>query len=209
MDVYLIGGGGFSFEVLEAFRDAHPDRPIAGLFDDDTRLQQKSSSGIPYLGTVSEFISNTPPNSAYIMAIGDNEVREALDAQFTVESKIPIAVIHPTACVSPTAQIDEGAYIGAFSFVGPKVQIGRHVIINVNASIGHDTVLSDFVQVCPGARVSGFAQIGRGAFLASNSVIPPSGKVGEYARLAANSFAPRLLPARRLAIGVPALPVDP
>jgi acetyltransferase EpsM len=208
MDIYMIGGGGFSFEVLEAFGEAYPDRRIAGVFDDDTRLQGKTSSGIPYLGTVSEFISNTPPNSAYIIAIGDNEIRETLDQRFSSEGKIAVTVVHPTASVSPSAVFLDGVYVAAFAFVGPKVRLGRHAIVNVGASLGHDCVLEDYVQVCPGARISGFAQIGRGAFLASNSVVPPSGKIGEYARLAANSFAPRVLPARRLAIGVPAVPVN-
>lgn len=200
--VYIIGAAGFSLEVVEALCDCEVS--IAGLFDDDTRLQERNSTGIPYLGVVEEFILNTAPESPYVLAIGDNELRERFDRRFMMESKLAFTVIHPAACVSPRAQISDGAYIAPFAFVGPRCVIGRQALLNVGCSIGHDSVLGDYVQVCPGARLSGHSQIGTGAFIASNAVVPPSGRIGKYAKLAANSFAARPIPDYALAVGVPA-----
>jgi sugar O-acyltransferase (sialic acid O-acetyltransferase NeuD family) len=204
MQIYLIGAGGFAGEVIEAFETAHPDLKLAGVFDDDTRLIEKNATGLPYLGVIEEFLVNAPPSSFYVLAIGDNEIRERLDERFSGESARALTVIHPAAVVSPQSKIEDGAYIGAFAFVGPRCSIGRQALINVGASIGHDAVLGDYCQICPGARVSGYVKIGRGAFLASNSVVPPGGKIGAYAKLAANSFAARPVPDKQLALGVPA-----
>jgi sugar O-acyltransferase (sialic acid O-acetyltransferase NeuD family) len=204
MQIYLIGGGGFALEVLEAIVEAYPDLRIAGFFDDDTRLVESNATGLPYLGITNEFILNTPPDSLYAVAQQDNELRERLDKKFSDEGKRPFTVIHPAASISPRAQIADGAYIAAFSYIGPRVQIGRHALINVGASIGHDSILEDYVQLCPGARVSDHAHIRQGAFLGSNAVIPPGGRIGIHAKIAANSFAARAVPDRTLAIGVPA-----
>lgn len=204
MKLYLIGGGGFALEVLETINEAHPALEIAGVFDDDTRMARENSTGAPYLGTSEDFINETPPDALYVIAIGDNATRMSLDERYSTESKRAFTVIHPTAQVSPRASIADGAYIAAFAFIGPRVQVGRQVIVNVGASIGHNAVLEDFVQVCPGARVSGFARIMRGAFLASNAVVPPNGLVGEGAKVAANTFAARPVPDRQLVVGVPA-----
>jgi len=152
MKLYLIGGGGFALEVLETIIEAHPDLEIAGVFDDDTRLARENSTGAPYLGTSEDFVNETPPDSLYAIAIGDNAVRMELDKRYSAEGKRAFTVIHPTASISPRASIAEGGYIAAFAFIGPRSQIGRHCIVNVGASIGHNAVLEDFAQVCPGAR---------------------------------------------------------
>ena len=204
MKLYLIGGGGFALEALEAVAEAHPSLQIAGIFDDDTRMWQENSTGAPYLGTADDFLRETPPDALYIIAIGDNAIRMTLDQRFSAEGKRALTVIHPSASVSPRAEIADGVYIAAFAFVGPRAQLGRQVIVNVGASIGHNAVLEDFSQVCPGARVSGFARIKQGAFLASNSVVPPNGLVGEWGKVAANSFATRPVPGHQLVVGVPA-----
>lgn len=204
MKIYLVGGVGFALEVVETFAEAHPGLELAGVFDDDTRMARENSTGAPYLGTVNDFVAETPPDSLYLLGFGDNDVRMELDRRFGAESKRPFAVIHPAASVSPRAEIGEGAYVAAFAFVGPRCKIGRQVIVNVGASIGHNAVLGEFAQVCPGARVSSFARIGRGAFLASNAVVPPNGIVEDGGRVAANSFAARRVPEGRLVAGVPA-----
>lgn len=204
MKIYLVGGIGFALEVVETFSEAHPDLPLAGVFDDDTRMARENSTGAPYLGLVEDFVRETPPDSFYLLGFGDNDLRMALDAAFTADSKRPFTVVHPTASVSPRAELADGVYIAAFAFVGPRTKIGRQAIVNVGASVGHNAILGDFAQICPGARVSSFARIGRAAFLASNAVVPPNGIVGDGGRVAANSFAARRVHDRQLVVGVPA-----
>jgi acetyltransferase EpsM len=204
MNLFVIGGGGFAGEVIDALRAAPSEKmTIQGLYDDDTRLKGEPH-GAKYCGTIAEFISDTPRGTNYIFAIGDNLVRNRLAEEFDRASKVPVSVIHPASSVSARADIGPGAYVAAFAFVGPRAQLGRHVIVNVGASVGHDAVLGDFGQLCPGVRVSGYCQVGRGAFLGSNAVVAPRVKVGPWAKLSAGSFANRDVPEKLFAIGVPA-----
>lgn len=51
------------------------------------------------------------------------------------------------------------------------IKIGRHVIINLNCTIGHDCVISDFVTISPGANISGNVTIGDLCYIGTNAVI--------------------------------------
>lgn len=210
MKAYLIGGGGFSAEVLEAISGSrdHHNLELPGFFDDNAALAGTDVAGLPYLGVIEEFLVRTDAGAGYFIAIGNNAVRERLSERFDSAKRAALTVIHPTAVVSPLAQIGPGSYVGAHSFVGPYVRIGRHVIVNVNVSVGHNATVSDFAQLCPGVRVSGFSEIGRGAFLGSNSVTAPSVRVGNNAKIAASSFVSRHVPDEKLAVGVPAKVVN-
>jgi acetyltransferase-like isoleucine patch superfamily enzyme len=102
------------------------------------------------------------------------------------------------------ARIGVGTYIAPGCVICPRAQVGSHVIINVHVSVGHDSVLGDYAQLCPGTRISGGCGIGRYALLGSNASLSPGVRVGEGAVVGANSHAVRNVPARVTVAGVPA-----
>lgn len=201
--IYIIGGGRFSIEMCEAFYSANPGLELAGLFDDNLNAKPFRPA-FKHLGPISAFVELTPPDARYILAIGHNEIREKISAALEGGSRRPFSLVHPTAVVSPAAALADGAYIAAFAFIGPNSKIGRNALINVGASIGHDAILGDVVQICPGARVSGCAAIGNGSFIGSNAIVAPGVVLGHHVRLAAGSFAPRNMPDESSGIGIPA-----
>jgi acetyltransferase-like isoleucine patch superfamily enzyme len=82
--------------------------------------------------------------------------------------------------------------------------VGNHVIINTHVSVGHDSVLEDYSQICPGARISEGCRIGRQAFLGSNASLTPGVAVGCGAVVGANSHAVRTVPPGVTVVGCPA-----
>jgi acetyltransferase EpsM len=196
----VIGAGGFSMEVMEA-------ATLAGwqsfaLYDDDAAKHGQSILGSRCLGPIAEFERSAP--ARFVLAIGNNALRQRLGERLEAAGHQPTSVFHPTTVISPTARIGSGTFLGPFVWVGPQVQLGRHALINAGVSIGHDAVLGSWVQLCPGTRISGFCSVGDGAFLGSNSVLGPRVVMEEWSQLAAASFAWRTIPARRLAVGSPA-----
>ncbi len=198
--VVVLGAGGFSAEVVEAAELA--GWVVTALYDDDETAKGRLVMGRTCLGPISDFERGA--KSAYIMAIGTNEVRQRFAARLGAAGHEAIVVIDPRSAVSRSAVINPGAYIGAGAFVGPQAKVGWHAIVNVGVSIGHDAMLGDYSQVCPGARVSGFGVLGEGAFMGSNAVLGPHGVMGDWSKLGAASFANRTVAARTLAVGVPA-----
>ena len=198
--VAVLGASGFAAEVIEAAELS--GWTVSGLYDDDVSAQGRVVMGNTCLGKISDFENG--PQAAYIFAIGNNEVRKRLTPGLAKRGHKAIILIHPGASVSRTALLSLGVYVGAGAFVGPQAKVGQHAIVNVGASVGHDAILGDWTQICPGSRVSGFAVLKEGAFMGSNAVLGPRVVMEEWSRLGAASFASRTVAARSLAVGVPA-----
>jgi sugar O-acyltransferase (sialic acid O-acetyltransferase NeuD family) len=144
---------------------------------------------------------------AFAVAVGKNATRERLVQQAVAAGWQPATLVHPSVVVAPNAQLGAGSYVAPGCVIFPNAVIGEHVIVNTHASVGHDVVLEDFVQVCPGGRISGGCRLGRRAFVGSNATVTPGVVVGADAVVGANSCAVFRVSAGRTVMGTPAIPV--
>jgi len=200
----ILGAGGFGAEVLESARAVGWIKHV--FFDDAPGIVGLTISGAVCEGSLEAFLASEL--LAFVIAIGNNRVRHDWGERLRKAGKRQTILVHPSAVVSPSAVLSAGTIIAPLVFIGPNVRVGRDVIVNVGASIGHDAVLGDAVQVCPGVRVSGWASIEEGAFVGSNAVIAPRVSVKSWAKVAAGSFATRDVQADTLVMGVPARRVE-
>jgi|688.fasta_scaffold05999_6 sugar O-acyltransferase (sialic acid O-acetyltransferase NeuD family) len=118
-----------------------------------------------------DLLARGPENTLLHLGIGDPLVRLRLTSILEKESFQMLSVISSSASVSPTATIDSGCFVGDFSFVGPRVKLGKSVLINNSVSVSHDGVIGNFTTVCPGARLNGHVRIEDGAFIGSGAVL--------------------------------------
>ena len=63
--------------------------------------------------------------------------------------------------LSKHVHVGEGTIICAGTIITVDVKIGNHVIINLDCTLGHDDVLSDYVTVYPSVNISGCCTIGQ------------------------------------------------
>ncbi|MCE5306269.1 MAG: acetyltransferase [Acidobacteriales bacterium] len=141
---------------------------------------------------------------SFAVAVGNNFLRERLARAAEALGWHPATLIHPSAIVAEGTQVGAGTYVAAGCIICPGVLVGNHVIVNTHVSVGHDSVLEDYVQVCPGARVSGGCRVGRHALLGSNASLTPRVTVGERAVVGANSHAVRNVAPGTTVMGCPA-----
>lgn len=132
----------------------------------------------------------------FIVAIGDNRVRQRLGGKMTV--------IHPAATVSAGADIGEGSFIAARAFVGPKAKVGKGAIINTGAIIEHECVVGDYAHVASGAVLSGKVQVGDGALVGAGAVIRLGQRVGAWAVVGCGAVVVKDVPAGETWVGNPA-----
>ena len=127
-------------------------------------------------------------------------------------------VIHPDAYVHPDATVIGDVTIGAFASVWPQavlrgesgaIRVGERTSVQdgtvVHCTEWHDTEIGPESVVGHNAHIEG-ATVGRGCLIASGSVLLNGSVVEDGAILGAGavlSFSQRL-PARRMALGVPA-----
>ena len=206
----IAGAGGAGIEALWVARrmNANASSPIweiVGFLDDNPEVTGVIVDDVPIIGTVAQFMKQPfGVECSFHVAIGSNRHRQRIAEIIEQVGVRPATLIDPTAIISPSALIGEGSYIAPSVFIGPHAKLGRHVLVNVGGSVGHDSEVHDFAQLCPGARVSGKAALGIGSFIGSNGVVAPGVRFGEWTTLGAASFAPRDLPSSVTAVGVPA-----
>lgn len=199
----IIGAGGQGAEALWVAR-ASGREGFLGFLDADLSLQGAEVMGAMVIGPEADFIKDKPAGIGFHCAIGNNTIRQKVAEICEAAGMVPVSLVHPQAIVAPEASVSGGAYVGAFSVISVRAQVGKHVLINLNVTVGHDAVVGDYVQLCPGARVNGICRVGEMSLIGSNAVIEPGRTVGANATLGANSYAVGDVEDGHTAMGVPA-----
>lgn len=149
-DLIIVGASGFGREVawlVERANAVNPDWNLLGFLDDDEIIQGAVINGYPVLGVIDD--ATGYPDACYVCAIGSAGVRELVIARL-VEANPDIryaTLIDPSVEMSEYVEIGEGSIICAHTIVTTNVTIGRHVIINLDCTVGHDAALHDFVTL--------------------------------------------------------------
>ena len=82
--------------------------------------------------------------------------------------------------------------------------IGKHTIINTNATVDHDCHLGDFVHIAPGATLCGGVKVGNGTLIGANATVLPNCKIGKNVSVGAGAVVTTDLPDNVVVAGVPA-----
>ena len=151
-ELILLGAGGAGIEALMVAQRM-ATWSVLGFADDGKR---ENVDGLPVLGGIAEVLErHSGLRSHFHCAMGDNRDRRRMAEIAESRGLIPANLVDPSAFIAPSATMGAGVYAAPFSFVGPQARVGRHVLLNVGVSVGHHSDLSDYCQLCPGARVSG------------------------------------------------------
>ncbi len=213
-DLVIVGAGGFAPEGAWVAEDTNaanvlqgrkPAWNIRGFVAFDPSKFPPTLYSYPVLGTLRDAAARFAGTDIFFTCmIGDNVMREEQAREAEGLGWKPVALVHPTVVMARETTIGDGAYIAAGSIISPFARVGAHVVINHHVSVGHDSVMEDFSQACPGVRISGRCFVGRSAFLGSNATLLPKSRVGERAVVGASSLVLRSVKPQTTVMGVPA-----
>lgn len=210
-----MGAGGFGAEAIWALEEMNKLESLSekwnilGYIDDDESKKGKCFYNYETLGSLDEVALNYSGDQLwYFCAIGDNGTRSNIVKSLDELGWKAATLIHPSAIMAKNIEIGEGSYIGPVSVICPNVTIGKHVLINTRAAIGHDTIMENFSQACPGAQINGFCKVGHSSFIGSNASLMPGTRVGERAIIGSNSQVLRAVKNDITVNGVPAIKVS-
>jgi sugar O-acyltransferase (sialic acid O-acetyltransferase NeuD family) len=147
--------------------------------------------------------------TGFCVTIGNphGRARLRLHEQLVKAGLTPVSAIHPTAWIADNARIGEGVQIMAGAVVCASANIGRQCIINTRASVDHEDVLAEGVEIGPGATLCGLVQVGVGGWICAGATVLPRIQIGDDAIVGAGAVVIRNVPANTTVVGVPARPL--
>lgn len=177
-DLYIIGAGGFGREVawlVERINEVSPEWNLKGFIDDNEAIWGANEDDYPVLGGC-EYLKNMRDVYA-VCAVGSATVRKKIIDNLA-DSQVGYAtLIDPSVIISKRSHVGEGSIICAGTILTVDISIGKHVIINLDCTLGHDDIINDFVTMYPSANVSGNVEIGECSELGTGTQIIQGKKI--------------------------------
>lgn len=209
-DLIIFGASGFGREVawaVERINKVEPTWNLLGFMDDNNGIQQSEINGYRVLGKTADV--GKYPDAYFVCAVGASRVREKIVSNMKkVNSAIKFGtVVDPSVEMSELVTIGEGTIICAHTIITVNIEIGSHVIINLDCTVGHDAIIRDFVTMYPSVNVSGITNIGRAVELGTGMQIIQGKSVGDYSIVGAGAIVTKDIPAKCTAVGSPAKPI--
>lgn len=196
-DVIIIGTGGHAKVVADIVLSARDH--LVGFFANDGSID--SFMGWPVLGRDAEY--DKFMNCYFVIAIGNSGVRERISS--SMDRVKWYTAVHPSASVSAICtSIGDGSVIMANSVINPYAQIGRHCIINSNATVEHDNRIEDFVHVSVGAELAGTVRVGKRTWIGAGATVTDGISVCQDCMIGAGAVVIKDIDISGTYVGIPA-----
>lgn len=206
-DIVIIGAGGFGREVAWLIEDINKvthEWKIVGFVDDGEPMQGKEINGYKVVGNV-EWLKRQALH--VVIAIGNPASKKKVIERLAESKNIYPVLIHPSVICSDRVKIGEGSIICAGNIITVNVEIGKHSIINLACTIGHDAVLGDYTTVAPVVAISGCVTTEECVNIGTGAALIQGVTVGENTIIGAGAVVVMDLPANCTAVGAPAKPI--
>lgn len=206
-DIVIIGAGGFGREVawlIEDINRAKREWNIVGFVDDEESILGTDINGYKVIGNI-DWLKGQ--ELSVVNAIADPTTKKKVMSRLEMsKNKYPV-LIHPNVICSELVDIGEGSIICAGNIITVNIEIGKHVIVNLDCTIGHDAIIGDFSTVLPSVNISGYVKTGECVSVGTGAAVIQGINIGENTVIGAGAVVVKDLPAKCTAVGSPAKPV--
>lgn len=200
-EVLIIGGGGFAKEIIWLANDCN--RKVRGVLDDDIQTHNTQIQGVTVLGNISTWAHYK--DCEFVIAIGSPRVRKkVLEKMLTYGLPDFATLIHPSVKFSNTVSIGEGTMVCAGTILTADIVLGKHNILNLNVTVGHESQFGDYVTIAPMVAVSGNVMLNSLVEVGTGSVIRQGLTLNDGSMLGMGAVLTKNIPERMIYAGNPA-----
>lgn len=207
-DLIILGAGDFGREVtwlVERINQQAATWNLLGFVDDNAAKMPSVIDGYPVLGPMAYL--QTLTNEAYVVcSVGTGRVRKRImDTVLTQKNLHPATLIDPAVIVGRNVRIGEGCVVCAGTILAISSVLSDHVIINLNCTLGHDSVLESYCTVHPGSNLSGKVRVGACTDIGTGTKVIQGTTIHPNCIIGAGAVVVRDLTEPGTYVGVPAV----
>lgn len=206
--IAIVSSGGFAREVLTLINAINAKErrfDVVGFIDND---KGRIVHGLPIIGSDEE-VNNTQEPLSVVIAVGEPRLKEKIRLKYTNPLISFPTLIHPAAIIADpdNIEIGQGCIICAITIMTTDIKIHDFVTLNLQCTVGHDTIINDYSAFMPSVNISGEVNIGKGVYVGTGAKIINQVEIGENTIVGAGAVVAKSLPANCTAVGVPAKPI--
>lgn len=211
-DLYLIGAGGFSTEILHLVELIQKDKKHwkqVFFIDDNVEIHHAEVRGVKVIGGLS-VILELNYDVDVVITINNVNIRESIVKTLKINPKL-----HFPNLFSPYAIIDhdylkigEGNIIMHYSILSTNLEIGDFNIFNSYTGIGHDCKIGNVNSFGPRVAVSGAVTIGEKNDFGVNSTVLQNLTIGNSNSIWMNTSIMKSVKDNNTYFGIPAKKVN-
>ena len=189
-DLILYGAGGLAKEVTTLVREINEKkevfRLIAYALDDEWYHEGMKLRGLPVISRKS--LIEHKDDVVCACAIGYPKDRRRVQESLKQEGVRFTNLLHPTTRMGEEVIMGEGCIVQPYSSVMDDCKLGDGIFLNGYVTLGHETVVEDYVTCFPRSQISGQVKIGEAACIGTMSFINEKRKIGAEAVIAPGSI---------------------
>jgi sugar O-acyltransferase (sialic acid O-acetyltransferase NeuD family) len=151
-------------------------------------------------------------DAEFAIGIGDNLLRSKVSARYSNLLRFT-NLIHPSATFG-RGQLEafaasSGVVVCAGARFTNSIKVGNFTVFNLNVTVGHDVICEDFVNIAPGANISGNVHIEANCWIGTGAVINQGSaekklRIGTNTTVGSGSVVVKSCDPNAIYVGIPA-----
>jgi sugar O-acyltransferase (sialic acid O-acetyltransferase NeuD family) len=157
------------------------------------------------LGNLATLQASSEPLSVAV-AIGNPSLKYQVLEKLKKDNLLFPVLIHPgvTNEAFQFNAIGEGTIITQGCILTTNISLGKHVLLNLGCTVGHDAKIGNYSSLMPHVNIAGNAALGTQVYVGTNATVLQFLTVGAKSIIGAGAVVHKNLPDNCTAVGVPA-----